>query len=322
MIPMISHLLFLLVGLALLVWSADRFVFGAAAVARNLGLAPMIIGLTIVSMGSSAPEAMVAASAAMEGKLDTAVGNVIGSNIANITLILGISALLKPLLVGSSTLVKEMPMMVLATVLAGYLLHDLELSRTDGMLLALGFIAVMGFLIYNAFQNRDDQLAQASEDEVPSNVPMPKAILWLMVGMVVLPLSADLMVDNAVGIAKFYGLSDLVIGLTIIAVGTSLPELAACVAGLAKGEDDLVIGNVVGSNLFNILAVLAIPTMIAPGAIDPAAAGRDFFIMLATSLAPLLILLLKRNKTIGRVEGALLLLCFVAYQIILFQQTA
>ncbi|WP_298440918.1 calcium/sodium antiporter [uncultured Ferrimonas sp.] len=319
---MISHLLFLLVGLALLVWSADRFVFGAAAVARNLGLAPMIIGLTIVSMGSSAPEAMVAASAAMEGKLDTAVGNVIGSNIANITLILGISALLKPLLVGSSTLVKEMPMMVLATVLAGYLLHDLELSRTDGMLLALGFIAVMGFLIYNAFQNRDDQLAQASEDEVPSNVPMPKAILWLMVGMVVLPLSADLMVDNAVGIAKFYGLSDLVIGLTIIAVGTSLPELAACVAGLAKGEDDLVIGNVVGSNLFNILAVLAIPTMIAPGAIDPAAAGRDFFIMLATSLAPLLILLLKRNKTIGRVEGALLLLCFVAYQIILFQQTA
>ncbi|QIZ77887.1 calcium/sodium antiporter [Ferrimonas lipolytica] len=319
---MIIHLLLLFFGLGLLVWSADRFVFGAAAVARNLGIAPMIIGLTIVSMGSSAPEAMVAASAAMEGKLDTAVGNVIGSNIANITLILGLCALLKPLIVGSSTLVKEMPMMIMATVLAGYLMHDLTLSRTDGILLAAAFIGVMGFLIFNAFRNRDDQLTQQSSDDVPDNVPMGKAALWLIVGMIVLPISADLMVDNAVGIAKLFGMSDLVIGLTIIAVGTSLPELAACVAGLAKGEDDLVIGNVVGSNLFNILAVLAIPTFIAPGAIDAAAAGRDFFIMLATSLAPLAILILKKNKTIGRIEGALLLACFIAYQISLFSQLA
>lgn len=319
---MILHLLLLLLGLALLVWSADRFVFGAAAVARNLGLAPMIIGLTIVSMGSSAPEAMVAASAAMEGKLNTAVGNVLGSNIANITLILGLCAVIKPLMVGSSTLVKEMPLMVLATVLAGYLLNDLTLSFIDGLILAAAFIAVMGFLVYNAFQNRDDHLAEVSQDEVPDNVPMPKAILWLVAGMILLPFSADLMVDNAVGIAKLFGLSDLVIGLTIIAVGTSLPELAACVAGLAKGEDDLVIGNVVGSNLFNILAVLAIPTLIAPGAIDPAAAGRDLFITLATSIAPLLILLAKKNKSIGRVEGLLLLSTFAVYQIFLFAQAS
>ncbi|WP_028115743.1 calcium/sodium antiporter [Ferrimonas senticii] len=315
---MLLNIFLLLAGLALLVWSADRFVFGAAAVARNLGLAPMIIGLTIIAMGSSAPEAMVAASAAMEGKLDTAVGNVIGSNIANITLILGLSALLKPLLVGSSTLIKEMPLMLGATILAGYLMHDLQLSVTDGLILFAAFALVMGFLVISALKARDDKMVSEAEGEVPANVPMAKALLWLVIGMVLLPIAADLMVDNAVVIAKWFGMSDLVIGLTIIAVGTSLPELAACIAGLMKGEDDIVIGNVVGSNLFNILAVLAIPAVIAPGAIDAAAAGRDFFTMLGTSLAPLLILLLKRNNSIGRAEGGLLLLCFILYQVSLF----
>ncbi|WP_067662805.1 calcium/sodium antiporter [Ferrimonas marina] len=319
---MILNLLLLLLGLGLLVWSADRFVFGAAAVARNLGLPPLIIGLTIVSMGSSAPEAMVAASAALEGKLDTAVGNVIGSNIANITLILGASALLRPLLVSSSTLVKEMPLMLAATILAGYLMHDLELSRWDGIILGAAFVGVMGYLVLSALRAREKDLLMAEvEDEVPTDIPMAKALLWLTVGMVVLPFAADMMVEHAVVIARHFGLSDLVIGLTIIAVGTSLPELAACIAGLLKGEDDLVIGNVVGSNLFNILAVLAIPTLIAPGAIDAAAAGRDFYIMLATSLVPLLVLLLKRNRSFGRPEGALLVLCFIAYQISLFNLT-
>ncbi|WP_345337330.1 calcium/sodium antiporter [Ferrimonas pelagia] len=320
---MILNLVLLLLGLALLVWSADRFVYGAAALARNLGLPPLIIGLTIVSMGSSAPEAMVAANAAIEGRLDTAIGNVIGSNIANITLILGATALIRPLLVGSSTLIKELPLMLAATVLAGYLMHDLHLSRTDGLILALAFILVMGVLIASALRTRSsDPLIAESDDEIPSDVPMAKALLWLAVGMLLLPLAADLMVNNAVVIAQFFGLSDLVIGLTIIAVGTSLPELAACLAGLAKGEDDLVIGNVVGSNLFNILAVLAIPTLIAPGTIDAAAAGRDYYIMLATSLAPLLLLLLKRSRSIGRLEGGLLLVAFIAYQFTLFTQAA
>ncbi len=317
---MIFNIVVLLLGLGLLAWSADRFVYGAAALARNVGLPPLIIGLTIVAMGSSAPEAMVAASAALDGRLDTAVGNVVGSNIANITLILGITALIRPLQVGSSTLVRELPLMLGASVLAGYLMSDLQLSRPDGLLLALAFAGVMGILVIAALRNRDsaDPLIQESDDEIPTGVPSLHALGWLALGMVLLPLAADLMVGRAVVIAKHFGLSDLVIGLTIIAVGTSLPELAASLAGLAKGEDDLVIGNVVGSNLFNILAVLAIPALLAPGALDPAAAGRDFYFMLATSLAPLLLLLLKRRRTIGRWAGASLLGAFILYQYSLF----
>ncbi|GAA5194426.1 calcium/sodium antiporter [Ferrimonas gelatinilytica] len=317
---MIINTVILLLGLGLLAWSADRFVYGAAALARNVGLPPLIIGLTIVAMGSSAPEAMVAASAAMDGRLDTAVGNVVGSNIANITLILGVTALIRPLLVGSSALVREMPLMLGASVLAGYLMNDLQLSRLDGLLLALAFAVVMAILVIAALRNRDstDPLIQESDDEIPIGVPNSHALGWLALGMILLPLAAELMVSNAVIIAKHFGLSDLVIGLTIIAVGTSLPELAASLAGLAKNEDDLVIGNVVGSNLFNILAVLAIPALIAPGALDPAAAGRDFYFMLATSLAPLLLLLLKRRRIIGRWAGATLLSAFILYQYSLF----
>ncbi|MBY6187231.1 calcium/sodium antiporter [Marinobacter hydrocarbonoclasticus] len=316
---MILNLLMLLGGLILLVWSADRFVYGAAALARNLGLPPLIIGLTIVSMGSSAPEAMVATTAAMGGLLDTAVGNVVGSNITNITLILGATALLRPMVVGSSTLMKEMPLMLAGTVLAGWLMQDLLLDFVDGVILMTAFVIVISTLTWAAWRNRDtDPMATESEAEVPDNVPMGKAVFWLLVGMALLPVASNLMVDGAVYIAKWYGLSDLVIGLTIIAIGTSLPELAACIAGVLKNEDDLAIGNVVGSNLFNILAVLALPALIAGGPINELAAGRDFYVMLGTSLAPLLLLWLKRSRTIGRIEGALLLICFIAYQFSLF----
>ncbi|MBY6225313.1 calcium/sodium antiporter [Ferrimonas balearica] len=320
---MLLNLLMLLGGLLLLVWSADRFVYGAAALARNLGLPPLIIGLTIVSMGSSAPEAMVATTAALGGYLDTAVGNVVGSNITNITLILGATALLRPMVVGSSTLMKEMPLMLAGTVLAGYLMHDLMLDFSDGVILMAAFIVVISGLTWSAWRNRDnmtDPMVAESEAEVPDDVPMGKAVLWLLVGMALLPVASNLMVDGAVYIAKWFGLSDLVIGLTIIAVGTSLPELAACIAGVLKNEDDLAIGNVVGSNLFNILAVLALPALIAGGPINELAAGRDFYVMLGTSLAPLLLLWLKRSRTIGRIEGGLLLICFIAYQVILFTQ--
>jgi len=320
---MLLNLLMLLGGLLLLVWSADRFVYGAAALARNLGLPPLIIGLTIVSMGSSAPEAMVATTAALGGYLDTAVGNVVGSNITNITLILGATALLRPMVVGSSTLMKEMPLMLAGTVLAGYLMHDLMLDFSDGVILMSAFILVISGLTWSAWRNRDnvtDPMVVESEAEVPDDVPMGKAVLWLLVGMALLPVASNLMVDGAVYIAKWFGLSDLVIGLTIIAVGTSLPELAACIAGVLKNEDDLAIGNVVGSNLFNILAVLALPALIAGGPINELAAGRDFYVMLGTSLAPLLLLWLKRSRTIGRIEGGLLLICFIAYQVILFTQ--
>ncbi len=318
---MLFNIFLLATGLALLVWSADKFVYGAAAFARNLGLPPMLIGLTIVAMGSSAPEMFVAGTAAMNGMTDTAIGNVLGSNVANITLILGVTALLGSISVSSQTLMREIPLMLAATVLAGYLIHDGFLSRNDGLLLLAVFFSVMGYLIWHALNNKQrDPLETETDDEVPKDVPTRNAVFWVLVGIVLLPFSADLMVDGAVGIAKAFGLSDLIIGLTIIAVGTSLPELAACVAGVLKKEDDLAIGNIVGSNLFNILAVLAIPGLIAPAAIDSQASTRDFYMVLASSSAlAILVLTTGRKRELQRWHGALLLVSFVAYQILLFQ---
>ncbi|MCG9712462.1 calcium/sodium antiporter [Shewanella insulae] len=317
---MLFNIFLLIAGLGALVWSADKFVFGAAAFARNLGLPPMLIGLTIVAMGSSAPEMFVAATASLEGMTDTAIGNVLGSNVANITLILGITALLGAISVSSQTLKREIPMMLGATALAGYFLHDGQLTRIEGLVLMALFFSLMGYLIWHAISNKErDPLIDEAESEVPKDVPTPKAILWLVVGIVLLPLSADWMVQGAVGIAKAFHMSDLVIGLTIIAVGTSLPELAACVAGVLKKEDDLAIGNVVGSNLFNILAVLALPALIAPGAVDTAASSRDFYMVMATSVAlAILILLTGKARQLRPWHGGVLLATFIAYQVTLF----
>ncbi|GGI79567.1 calcium/sodium antiporter [Shewanella gelidii] len=317
---MLFNIAILVAGLALLVWSADKFVYGAGAFARNLGLPPMLIGLTIVAMGSSAPEMFVAATAALDGMPDTAVGNVLGSNIANIALILGITALIGHISVSSQTLKREVPLMLGATLLAGYLLHDGILSFADGITLAIAFFVTMAYIIRQALSNKTkDPMVEDMEQEIPKDVPTSKAVFWLIAGLILLPLSADWMVQGAVGIAKSFGLSDLVIGLTIIAIGTSLPELAASVAGILKNEDDLAIGNVVGSNLFNILAVLAIPGLLAPGAIDAAASGRDFYMVLATSAAlAVLVLLSGKKRELNRVHGALLLITFIVYQIVLF----
>ncbi|MCF1426487.1 MAG: calcium/sodium antiporter [Shewanella sp.] len=318
---MLFNIFLLASGLALLVWSADKFVYGAAAFARNMGLPPMLIGLTIVAMGGSAPEMFVAATAALNGMTDTAIGNVLGSNVANITLILGVTALLGSIAVSSQTLRREIPMMLAATVLAGYLIHDGFLSRYDGLILLAVFLALMTYLICHALNNKQlDPLAQEADDDVPKDVPTGRAVFWLLAGILLLPLSADLMVDGAVGIAKAFGLSDLVIGLTIIAVGTSLPELAACIAGVLKKEDDLAIGNIVGSNLFNILAVLAIPGLLAPAAIDAQASTRDFYMVLASSSAlALLVLTTGRKRELQHWHGAMLLISFVAYQLLLFK---
>ncbi|AQS40271.1 K+dependent Na+ exchanger related-protein [Shewanella psychrophila] len=303
-----------------MVWSADKFVYGAAAFARNLGLPPMLIGLTIVAMGSSAPEMFVAATASMEGMTDTAIGNVLGSNIANITLILGITALLGVISVRSQTLMREIPLMLAATAIAGYFLHDGLLTRMEGVMLMGLFFILMGYLIWHGLTNKKlDTLEAEADEEIPTGVPTHKAVLWLVVGIILLPLSADWMVQGAVGIAKAYHLSDLVIGLTIIAIGTSLPELAACVAGVLKKEDDLAIGNIVGSNLFNILAVLALPGLIAPGEVDAAASTRDFYMVMATSSAlAILILLSGRARALKPWHGGVLLLTFISYQLVLF----
>lgn len=317
---MILEACIFLVWLVVLSWAADRFVFGASVFAKNLGVSPMIIGLTIVAMGSSAPEIVVAATASFNGATDTAVGNAIGSNITNIALVLGITAFLKPLSIASGTLKKEMPVLLAFSLLAVYFLSDLVLSRVEGIILISLFFLVIGGLTWMSFNMElSDPILSETESEIPSDVPTSKAILWLIVGMILLPLSAHFIVNSAEIIARHFGLSELVIGLTIIAIGTSLPELAACIAGVLKNEDDLVLGNIIGSNIFNILAVMAMPGLIAPGAIDANAASRDSYVMLGLTL--LLIIFsfnFKSSRRIYRIEGLCLIACFLGYQVLLF----
>ncbi|KNC69220.1 calcium/sodium antiporter [Pseudoalteromonas ardens] len=314
---MVLSFVILILGFIALVWSADRFVYGAAALAKNLGVPTLIVGLTIVAMGSSAPEMMVAAQAALVDKTDTAVGNAVGSNIANILMVLGITALLRPLAVGSGILKREMPLLVVVSLAAWLIISDNQFSALEGWLLLIGFFVFIGGLIYiskTGKTDEDDPLISEACDEVPSDVPMSKAIFWLVVGMILLPVSADYLVDAAVDIAKYFGMSDLLIGLTIIAIGTSLPELAACVAGVLKNEDDLVLGNIIGSNIFNILAVLSIAGILNPATLDSNIANRDIYVMLgATAALVLMSVSLKGRRQINRVEGGLLLGAFCGY---------
>ncbi|NVD08203.1 calcium/sodium antiporter [Vibrio sp. JPW-9-11-11] len=314
---MFEAVVFLIIGLVFLVWSADKLVFGAAALARNVGISPLVIGMTILAMGSSAPEMMVSATAALDGKTDTAVGNVLGSNIANIALILGITALIKPLSISSAVLRRELPLMIGVTLLAGVLLWDSHLGFYEGVLLFVLFSAFIIAMLRISQKEKASGIADAmleeQESEVPDGVSNAKAALWVVIGLIVLPLSADMLVDNAVIIAQYFGMSDLVIGLTIIAVGTSLPELAASLAGVMKGEDDMAVGNIIGSNVFNILAVMGIPGILNPSVLSEYAMGRDFWVMLGVSLL-LVAMALGKSRSINRLEGGVLFCSFIAYQ--------
>lgn len=320
---MLEAVVLLCIGLALLVWSADRLVFGSAALARNMGVAPLVIGMTILAMGSSAPEMMVSATAALAGKTDTAVGNVLGSNIANIALILGVTAMLKPLAIGSTIIRRELPLMLVVTLISGALLWDNYLGFAEGVLLLVLFVLFLLAMLYisKKAKQEGDVMAEEQESEIPQGVSNTASIIWIVIGLALLLYSSDMVVESAVTIAKYYGMSDLVIGLTIIAVGTSLPELAASVASVLKGEYDMAVGNIIGSNVFNILAVMGIPGILNPSAISPLAMGRDFYVMLGVSVL-LLIMALGKNRRINRVEGGILLICFIAYQAYLFYNLA
>ena len=312
---MLEAIAFLIIGLGFLVWSADKLVYGAAALARNFGISPLVIGMTILAMGSSAPEMMVSATAALDGKTDTAVGNVLGSNIANIALILGITALIKPLSISSAVIRRELPLMIGVTLLAGALLWDSYLGFYEGVLLFVLFGAFLFAMlqISRREKSKGDAFIEEQESEIPEGVSNIKAAMWVVVGLIILPISADMLVNNAVVIAKYFGMSDLVIGLTIIAVGTSLPELAASLAGVMKGEDDMAVGNIIGSNVFNILAVMGIPGILNPSILSEFAMGRDFWVMLGVSLL-LVVMALGKSRSINRIEGGALVVCFLAYQ--------
>ena len=258
---------------------------------------------------------MVSATAALDGKTDTAVGNVLGSNIANIALILGITAMIKPLSISSAVIRRELPLMIAVTLLAGVILWDNKLGFNEGILLFVLFAAFIFAMlrIGRKEKSNGDVLIEEQEAEVPEGVSNPKACMWVLIGLIILPFSADILVTNAVTIAQYFGMSDLVIGLTIIAVGTSLPELAASLAGVMKGEDDMAVGNIIGSNVFNILAVMGIPGIINPALLSEYAMGRDFWVMLALSVL-LVFMALGKSRSVNRLEGTLLFFCFIGYQ--------
>ena len=308
------------IGVALLIWGADLFVDGASSVAKNMRVPPMVIGLTIVSIGTSLPEMIVAAMAALDGNRDLGIGNAIGSNIANIGLVLGITALIIPLTVKSLTLRREMPVLFLVTALAFALMADGELSFNDGLILIVGLVMLLAWMTRIGMKDRHDPLIEEFTDAIPDNLSMGKSVLFFIVGLVVLIVSSRMVVWGAVDIAHYLGVSDLIIGLTIVAIGTSLPELVASVVSALKGEADLAIGNVIGSNLFNVLAVLAMPALIHPGAFAPEALMRDFPIMLGFTFALFVVSFGLKGGKVTRFEGALLGSGFVAYLFLLYLQ--
>ena len=314
---MINGLLFsslaVIVGFVFLVWGADRFVHGAAATARNLGISPMIIGLTIVGIGTSAPEILVSAIAAWQGNPALGVGNALGSNITNIALVLGATALITPLLVKSETLRREYPLMFSIMLLALVLLIDGEMSRMDGWILMLGLGLMILWMVLQGLRRDHDPMEDEYEQEIP-RISTPRALLWLALGMVLLLGSSRALVWGAVNIAHALGISDLIIGLTVVAVGTSLPELAASVISALRKEPDIAIGNVIGSNMFNLLAVLGLPGVIMPHALEPEVLSRDFPYMIGLSIALFAMAYgFKGDGRLNRWEGLLLLLAYFAY---------
>ncbi|KFF49825.1 calcium/sodium:proton antiporter [Gammaproteobacteria bacterium MFB021] len=308
----------IIIGLALLVWSADRFVEGAASTAAHLGLPPLLIGMLVIGFGTSAPELMVSALAASQGNPGLALGNAYGSNIANIGLIVGLVALISPLMVNSQVIRQELPLLGVATLVSLWCLHDGDISRGDGVLM-LGLLAL--YLIYSVLRARrqdDDTLAVDVESHAAAHaMSLKRGLFWTLAGLVLLIASSRLLVWGAVSIAQALGVSDLVIGLTVVAIGTSLPELASSLVAVRKGEHDLVLGNVVGSNFFNTLAVVGLAGIIHPIDVDTVVVTRDWPVMAGLTLALLVfgIGLRGRQGRINRLEGGALLASFIAYTV-------
>lgn len=310
---MLLAYLAVIAGLIILVWSADRFVLGAAASARNFGMSPLLIGMTIVSLGTSAPEIFVSATASLAGSGTLAIGNALGSNIANVGLVLGITALIAPLPIQSKMMRKEIPILLLITVIAGLVIQDLNINMLDAIIM-LFCLAITLFWLFNESSDQEIGGLDEEEAEAINNMSTAKSMMWLAIGLIALMFSAKILVWGAVEIARSYGISELVIGLTIIAIGTSLPELAASVASALKGHHDIAIGNVVGSNIFNLLAVMPIPGLVATTEIAPEVLWRDYGAMLGLTLLLIgFIYAFRRKGRIGRSAGSVLLLGYFSY---------
>ncbi|MEF1309364.1 calcium/sodium antiporter [Vibrio mytili] len=313
---MLLATLAIIAGFALLVWSADKFVEGAAASANYAGMPPLLIGMLVVGFGTSAPEMVVSAMAAMDGNPALALGNAVGSNIVNITLILGVTAIIAPIAVHSSIIRKELPILLLVTLVIGAMLWNHHISTLEAWALIGGFMLLIGWSIWSALRSKGDHLEQEMGDELSSqSMSMKSSIFWLITGLILLIVSSRILVWGAVEIAQELGVSDLLIGLTIVALGTSLPELAASIVAARKGEHDIAVGNVVGSNMFNSLAVIGIAGTIEPIAnIGAEVFWRDWTSMLfVTGLLLLTAARFGKSQTITRIEGVVLLACYLGY---------
>jgi cation:H+ antiporter len=308
-------------GLVLLVWGADKFVEGASSLANHLGVSPLIIGITIIGFGTSAPEILVSIIAVMEDTPDIAIGNALGSNIANIGLILGVTAFITPIPIANGLFRREYPLLVIATTLLAWCMIDGSLDQIDGLTLLLVLVAILIYLIKS---HRNDPNKHRIEEElsetIPENMTLISAIVWVFVGLIILVGSSKILVWGATDIAIALGVSELIIGLTVIALGTSLPELAASIASLKKGVPDMAIGNVIGSNLFNSLAVIGLPALLTDFSIDSHAIIRDLpvvggltILLLCFSRFPV-----SSTQSLSRLKGFLLLCCFVIYQLYLY----
>ncbi|MBK8453122.1 MAG: calcium/sodium antiporter [Thiofilum sp.] len=312
---MLLSLAAIIAGFAILVWSADRFVDGAATTAKYMGMSPLLIGMLIVGFGTSAPEMVVSAIAALDGSPGLALGNAFGSNIFNIAAILGITALIAPIVVNSSVIRKELPVLLGVTLLSGWLIWDGSISHLDAFFLLVLFFGLVAWSIYQDRNKSPDELALETEQELNSH-PMSKnmALVWLVIGLLLLIASSRLLVWGSVNIAQQLGVSDLIIGLTIVAAGTSLPELATSIIAARKNEHDIAVGNIVGSNLFNTLAVVGIAGAISPITVASEVFTRDWTLMLGLTL--LLFIFgygIRKRGQITRLEGGILLAIYLIY---------
>lgn len=305
-------ILALVLGIIVLVWSADRFVDGAVGVANFLGMSSLLIGIIIIGFGTSAPEMLVSSISSFEGNPQIALGNAYGSNIANIALILGVTALIRPLVVQRRILKKDLPILLSVSILAAFQLADGGISRLDALVEIFLFIGVMTF---NVFSMKANKKADTEEHSTSTHTSLLKSTLWLIAGLVLLVASSRVLVWGAIKTAQALGVSDLLIGLTVIAMGTSLPELASSIAAARKGENDLVLGNIIGSNLFNTLMVVGIAGVIAPmPKTDPMVFTRDIPVMLGVTLLLLILGFRKRGEgKLNRVAGSILLVVYAAY---------
>lgn len=316
MITLLLPALAIIIGFALLIWSADKFVLGASNTARSFSISPLIVGVVIVGLGTSAPEMLVSAIAAAQGNTGLSIGNAIGSNITNIGLMLGVTAIFYPLHIHSKLLKREMPLLLALIIFSLFLLWDQNLGFLDGLILLILMAAMLVYTAWEAKTHSGDSLPQEILDELPEEVSKGEALKWLVVGIVLLIASSRLLVWGAVDVAQYFGVSDLIIGLTVVAIGTSLPELAATLAAARKKEFDLAVGNIIGSNIFNILGVMALPGLIHPDQFDSEVLTRDYPVMIALTVTLMVFstsLCKGKTAVLGRINGAILLAAYIAY---------